>query len=173
MVRPSVVLLVEAPQTLTPDAPEAERYQWLSGLRVLVTDDNEFNLEVCGRILELEGARVLTCTHAREALETLRERPVDVILMDIQLPEMDGREATARIRRDLGLNNVPIIALTAGATADDREAAMSAGMDDFLTKPIDPAELIRTIRIVVESYGHRVLEPMPRPQETLALASSD
>ena len=147
---------------LTPDAPEAERYQWLAGLRILVTDDNRFNLDVCGRILELEGAEVIICTSAQEALDALETQTVDAILMDVHMPVMDGREAAARIRHDLQLTDVPIIALTAGATTDDREAAMMAGMDDFLTKPIDPANLIRTIRIVVESYGRRVLDPRPR-----------
>jgi len=149
-------------RSLTPDAPEADRYQWLTGLRVLVTDDNAFNLEVCRRILELEGAEVLTCGSAQAALDVLAEATVDIVLMDVQMPGMDGREAAARIRRDLMLTDVPIVALTAGATIEDREAAMSSGMDDFLTKPIDPSALIRTIRILVESYGHRVLDPSPR-----------
>ncbi|WP_227815527.1 PAS domain S-box protein [Nitrogeniibacter aestuarii] len=158
---------------LTPDAPQAEHFEWLTGLKILVTDDNEFNLDVCRRILELEGAEVLPCASAHEALELLTSHTVDVILMDVHMPGMDGREAAARIRRDLQLSGVPIIALTAGATTDDREAAMSAGMDDFLAKPIDPSELIRTIRIVVESYGHRLHAPIPRQEQTADLTVTE
>jgi len=148
-----------------------ERYLWLQDLRVLVVDDSEMNLDVCSNILTTEGAVVTCCNSGQAALERLADMGFDVILMDIQMPGMDGLTTTRRIREELGVRNTPVVALTAGATTKDREAALSGGMDDFLTKPIDPRELVRTIRIVVESYrGHalpvirRTHDEAPDPQ---------
>jgi len=140
---------------LVTDHVHDDRYLWLKDLRVLVVDDSEMNLDVCGSILTVEGAIVTLCHSGQEAIELLAGNAFDVILMDIQMPGMDGLTTTRKIREELALGNTPVIALTAGATTKDREAALSGGMDDFLTKPIDPRELVRTVRIVVESYrGH-------------------
>ena len=140
---------------LVTDHVHDDRYLWLKDLRVLVVDDSEMNRDVCGSVLTVEGA-VPTLVHGgQEALDVLAAATFDVILMDIQMPGMDGLTTTRKIREELALTSTPVIALTAGATTKDREAALTGGMDDFLTKPIDPRELVRTVRIVVESYrGH-------------------
>jgi PAS domain S-box-containing protein len=119
----------------------------LSGVRVLVVDDYDLNLVVTERILEQAGARVWVSSNGQDAYERLEQQPggVDVILMDVQMPIMDGYEATRRIRADLGLANLPIIALTAGALSSERQRARAVGMDDFIIKPFDAATLIASV----------------------------
>ena len=126
--------------------------QWLCGLNLLLVDDSEINLEVAQQLLEQQGARVVTRRNGAEALAALRAEPdaYDAVLMDIQMPEMDGYEATRRLRGELGLANLPVLALTAGALPEERRQAEAAGMNDFLSKPLDPADLIRALRRAVE-----------------------
>jgi CheY-like chemotaxis protein/anti-sigma regulatory factor (Ser/Thr protein kinase) len=131
-------------QGSTPGAP-GERA--LLGVRVLAVDDSDINLEVAKRILELEGARVWLAGDGEEAFERLQAEPraFDVVLMDVQMPQLDGHAATRRIRDELGLVHMPIIALTAGALSSERPRAIAAGMDDFITKPFDPQALVNII----------------------------
>jgi CheY-like chemotaxis protein/HPt (histidine-containing phosphotransfer) domain-containing protein/two-component sensor histidine kinase len=126
--------------------------QWLSGVRVLVVDDSDINLEVAQRILERQGATVSTCSDGLAALEHIRAHPhlLDIVLMDVQMPVLDGNEATRRIRNELQLNLLPIVALTAGALVGERQRALEAGMNDFISKPFDPQVLIRKVRRLVE-----------------------
>jgi|GEM_PF-2433332 len=111
----------------------------LQGLRVLAVDDNRINLTVVQRALELEGAMVSLAADGLQALQRLRSQPgqFDVVLMDIQMPVMDGLTATREIRQDPALSGLPVIALTAGVLAEERQAALDAGADDFLAKPLD------------------------------------
>jgi len=134
--------------------------QWLVGVQVLVVDDSDINLEVARRLLERDGAIVLTATNGREALERLRAEPdrFDAVLMDVQMPEMDGYEASALIRSELGLGRLPILALTAGALGEERRRAEAAGMDEFLTKPLDPQSLVRALRRAVEAARGQPLQ---------------
>lgn len=138
---------------------EALKGSWLSGVRVLVVDDSLINLEVVSHILISNGALVHTVDSGMKAIETLRLKPhgYDVVLMDVQMPGMDGFEATRQIRENLGLSALPIVALTAGALVEERRRAFEAGMNDFLTKPIDPSELVKGLREVMEKYHGRVL----------------
>ncbi|MEE4685828.1 CHASE domain-containing protein [Pseudomonas alliivorans] len=126
--------------------------QWLTGLNLLLVDDSEINLEVASLLLQQQGALVQTAANGLLALESLRKTPdfFDAVLMDVQMPEMDGYEATRRIRSELGLTRLPVLALTAGALAEERRRAELAGMNDFLTKPLEPVALIRAIRLAVE-----------------------
>ncbi|WP_295473386.1 CHASE domain-containing protein [uncultured Pseudomonas sp.] len=142
--------------------------RWLSGLELLLVDDSEINLEVASLLLEQQGAKVHTCTNGLQALERLRQAPefFDAVLMDVQMPEMDGYEATRRLRGDLGLTRLPVLALTAGALAEERRQAEQAGMDDFLTKPLDPAALIRAIRQAVERVRGVPLQVSQVPQSS-------
>ena len=129
----------------------------LLGVRVLVVDDSDINLDVTKRILELEGAEVWLASNGQEAFERLRVNPrsVDVVLMDVQMPVLDGHDATRRIRLELGLTNLPIIALTAGALSSERQRAAAAGMDDFIIKPFSAEDLVRSIlRHVKRANGH-------------------
>ena len=137
----------------------------LSGVRVLVTDDSPINLEVARRILELEGARVWLASNGQRAVDQLLADPqmVDVVLMDVQMPVLDGHDATRRIRSGLGLKDLPIIALTAGITMGEQERAQAAGMNDVVAKPFDPPALVRCIRRYVA-----VNKPMPEaPQRPI------
>jgi PAS domain S-box-containing protein len=135
----------------------------LPGVRVLVVDDSPINLDVARRLLQAEGAEVHSCINGREAVEYLRLHPdwFDAVLMDIQMPEMDGYEATRRVRGELGLAQLPIVAVTAGALVEDRWRAMAAGMDGFLSKPLDPALLINTVRQWVERYRGQAIVLRP------------
>lgn len=137
--------------------------RWLEGMQVLLVDDSAINLEVAGLLLAQQGAQIQTCSNGREALERLKQLPdhFDAVLMDVQMPEMDGYEATRRLRADLGLTLLPVLALTAGAMAEERQQAQAAGMDDFLTKPLEPCALIRALRIVVERKRGRPLSVLP------------
>ena len=134
--------------------------QWLAGVRVLVVDDSDINLEVAQRILEKQGATVTTCSDGLAALEQVRanSQRLDIVLMDVQMPNLDGNEATRRIRTDLQLKTLPIVALTAGALVAERQRALEAGMNDFISKPFDPQALIRKVRRLVEEARG---EPIP------------
>ncbi|MGQ3051911.1 MAG: CHASE domain-containing protein [Roseateles sp.] len=134
--------------------------KWLMGVRVLVVDDSDINLEVARRLLERDGAIVLTAAHGREAVERLRLDPggFDAVLMDVQMPEMDGYQATRLIRAELGLEKLPILALTAGALSEERRRAEAAGMNDFLTKPLDPQSLVSALRRAVEGARGQPLQ---------------
>ena len=113
----------------------------LMGARILLAEDNPFNQQVAAELLEEVGATVTLVNNGREALESLAEKSYDIVLMDIQMPEIDGYEATRRIRVTPQLAGQRVIAMTANAMAEDRERCLSAGMDDFITKPIDPNHL--------------------------------
>ena len=119
---------------------------------VLLIDDQAMNLELARDLLEMEGYAVRTAGDADEALAILAGgfRP-RLILMDVQLPGMDGLELTRRLRADPAQAGVVIIALTAYAMAGDRERALAAGCDGYIAKPIDTRAFSRTIREALES----------------------
>jgi CheY-like chemotaxis protein/HPt (histidine-containing phosphotransfer) domain-containing protein len=148
--------------------------QWLAGVYVLVVDDSDINLEVAQRILEKQGATVATCSDGLAALEHVRlhHQRLDIVLMDVQMPTLDGNEATRRIRAELQLKTLPIVALTAGALVAERQRALEAGMNDFISKPFDPQALIRKVRrLVEEARGEPI--PMVILDAQLTPASSD
>jgi PAS domain S-box-containing protein len=134
--------------------------KWLAGVHVLVVDDSDINLEVARRILETQGALVTTCSDGLAAVQNVRANHeiLDVVLMDVQMPILDGNEATRRIRREVPVSALPIVALTAGALVGERQRALEAGMNDFISKPFDPPALIRKVRRVVEAARG---EPIP------------
>lgn len=116
--------------------------------RVLVVEDDALNQTIVCRLLQHAGYEATAVGNGALALAALRERHFDLVLMDWQMPDMDGLEVTRRVRAgEAGLHagRLPIVALTANAFAEDREACLAAGMDDFLTKPVDAAGLARTI----------------------------
>ncbi len=112
---------------------------------VLLAEDNESNLEMLSTYLRIRGCEVLTAKNGAEAIALAKEHLLDVILMDVQMPEMDGLEATRRLRADPALRFTPIVALTALAMPGDRERCLEAGMDDYLSKPMGLKELHRTL----------------------------
>ncbi|MCH8199871.1 MAG: response regulator [Chloroflexi bacterium] len=115
-------------------------------LRVLLAEDNLVNQRLGAALLERRGHRVVVVPNGREAVAAYESRPFDVILMDAQMPEMDGFEATAAIReREAPGAHMPIVALTAHAMKGDRERCLEAGMDDYLSKPLEPAKLTEVL----------------------------
>jgi signal transduction histidine kinase/CheY-like chemotaxis protein len=130
-----------------PDPSSLRRLQQISGTRVLLAEDNLVNQRVVQRILEKRGHSVFLASNGREALEALAQHDFDLVLMDVQMSEMDGLEATRAIReteKASGLH-VPIIALTAHAMKGDQDRCLAAGMDGYLSKPILAADLLNTI----------------------------
>jgi PAS domain S-box-containing protein len=119
----------------------------LTGLSVLLVEDHPINRQVAREILVGEGAAVEVASDGHEAISRLESDPkqFDVVLMDIQMPRMDGFEATGMIREKLGLTRLPVIAMTANASPEDRAQSRAAGMDDHLAKPIDVHSLVATV----------------------------
>ena len=116
-------------------------------LRVLLVEDGVVNQRVATGFLQRAGHQVTVAGNGQQAIDTLAQQPFDVVLMDVQMPIMDGLEATAVIReRELAAGgHIPIIAMTAAAMKGDRERCLAGGMDAYVSKPIDPAELFKTI----------------------------
>jgi CheY-like chemotaxis protein len=116
--------------------------------RILLVEDDVRNVFAITRVLEPHGAILEIARNGREALDALAHNPdVDLVLMDIMMPEMDGFEATRAIRAERRWANLPIIALTAKAMPDDRQKCLQAGANDYITKPIDIEKLLSLLRI--------------------------
>ncbi len=116
----------------------APNMETLTDTRVLLVEDNDINQQVARELLEGAGMRVSIAQNGREAVAMVAEQPFDAVLMDIQMPEMDGYEATVAIRGDRRFQDIPIIAMTAHALASERDKCLASGMNDYVTKPIDP-----------------------------------
>ena len=119
----------------------------LGGLHILAVDDNRINLMVLEKALKNEGAEVTLAADGQQALQILQARPGDfqVVLMDVQMPVMDGLSATRAIRNDPELRHLPVVALTAGVLPEERQAALDAGVDGFLAKPLDLQHMLATL----------------------------
>jgi PAS domain S-box-containing protein len=117
----------------------------IRGKRILIVEDNEVNQQVVKEFLKLSGIVVDLANNGKEALEKIEQQSFDAVLMDIQMPIMGGIEATQEIRRNQRHAKLPIIALSAGVTYTERENCLSHGMNDFVSKPINPEELISTL----------------------------
>jgi len=142
---------------LSPDGAGADGVVDLSGVRILLVEDNALNQFVATQLLSRAGAELVVEGNGVLALDRLRaDRRFDVILMDIQMPEMDGFEATHRIRSELGISGIeiPILALTASALVEQRSRAVALGMDDFVMKPFAPDDLKRRIAAAVWRSRH-------------------
>jgi len=127
-------------------------------LRVLLAEDNAVNQKIAARVLEKQGHHVTVAADGRQALAALDRATFDVVLMDVQMPEMDGFEATAAIRgheRETG-NHIPIIAMTAHAMPGDRERCIAAGMDSYIAKPLKVGELIELLEKIGEATQQEV-----------------
>jgi polar amino acid transport system substrate-binding protein len=133
--------------------------QRLSGT-VLLVEDNIINQQVAQEILEGMGLLVYTVNNGQEAIDALSQHSYDLVLMDLQMPEMDGYEATRRIRSDAKHEQLPVIAMTAHAMADERERCLEAGMNEHVPKPIDPVHL------------HKILSQWLKPATTQSTKQS-
>ena len=123
-------------------------------LRILVAEDTRANQKVLKAILGRRGHAVEVVENGREALERLQKADFDVVVMDAQMPTMNGLQATAAIRRipNADRASVPIIAMTAHAMREDRERCLGSGMDDYLPKPVDATELVRVVELHADRW---------------------
>jgi len=125
--------------------------------RILVVDDVSFNQILMQKLLEPYGAQIQLAANGQEAVDQFKSKPFDLILMDCQMPVMDGFEATQKIRKLDGGKDTKIIALTADAMIGDREKCLSSGMDDYLNKPVRPNEIKEMIEkwVFNAAKGHK------------------
>jgi two-component system, sensor histidine kinase and response regulator len=138
------------------------------GLRVLVAEDNPVNQKVAVRVLTRAGHAAQTAATGLQAIEALRSGAFDVVLMDVQMPEMDGLEATRRLRQEPCFANLPIIALTAHALDGDRERCLEAGMDDYLPKPFTAEQLLSALEKWTRGHAEAAPEEVGEPAEVTA-----
>ena len=126
------------------DDPHAGR---LKGARILLAEDNDINQQIAVELLEGVGAHMTVANNGQEAVERLQREPAayDLVLMDLQMPVMGGYEATVKIRSDARFAKLPIIAMTAHATIEEKQKCLDAGMNDHISKPIDPGALFETV----------------------------
>ncbi|MDR2551001.1 MAG: PAS domain-containing protein [Desulfobulbus sp.] len=129
-----------------PPGQESDPYSSLQGLRVLLAEDNEFNKLIAVEMLQAKGVVVDVASTGREALAQLRQSSFDLVLMDIQMPDMDGLTATREIRSDERYKDLPVLAMTAHAMSGDRELSLANKMNDHITKPIHADELYAALK---------------------------
>jgi signal transduction histidine kinase/ActR/RegA family two-component response regulator len=130
-----------------------------AGQLILLAEDNEANIATIGTYLRHKGYQVEVAHNGKIALDKVQQLSPDLVLMDVQMPEMDGLEATRRIRQELGLGQLPVIALTALAMAGDRERGIVAGVNEYVTKPVSLRELVGVIE------AHLPVARRSRPQQ--------
>ena len=149
---------------------EGARDARLHGARILLTEDNEINQQIAVELLEGVGASVKVASNGRIAVEALSQDPAayDLVLMDLQMPEMDGYQATAKIRSDERFAKLPIIAMTAHATIEEKQRCLAAGMNDHVSKPIDPAALFETV-----SRFYKPKDASANPPTPVAVGAND
>jgi len=141
---------------ITKDDAESLIRQRFHGTRILVVDDEPINLELARYLLESAGLRVDTAVDGLEAIERAMAASYAAVLMDMQMPKLDGMEATRQIRKLPAYRDTPILAMTANAFAEDRAHCLAAGMNDVLIKPVAPDLLFSTLL----KYLERRAEPM-------------
>jgi CheY-like chemotaxis protein len=148
LLSPNVVPRAAAPVKPTMDVGMAERHP----LRILLAEDNVVNQKLALRLLQQMGYRADLASNGLEAVECVARQAYDVVLMDVQMPEMDGLEASRQITTRWTKNERPhIVAMTANAMQGDREACLAAGMDDYITKPIRVDQLVEALLNVTAS----------------------
>ncbi|RYD78754.1 MAG: PAS domain S-box protein, partial [Sphingobacteriales bacterium] len=169
----TISFVIEFPKGASNDLPEKAETQFsedfLVGKKVLVTDDNDLNRLVASILLLDFGATVMVAENGEIAMEMIAKETFDVILMDIQMPVMNGYETTRKIRKSG--STIPIIALTASAIKGEREKCLASGMNDYITKPINEEEFLKTIDkwIVVDEnpFNSEPAQPLQKENEPL------
>jgi len=149
---------VEEPRAAVSSAPsrEGQATDDRNRVRILVADDNVVNRTVAERMLVKAGYSVVGVEDGRQALAALERGSFDLVLMDVQMPEMDGLAATAAIRKreEVSGDHIPIVAMTAHAMKGDRERCLAAGMDDYVAKPIDVRKLLKTVEELAPHFSN-------------------
>jgi two-component system cell cycle response regulator DivK len=118
----------------------------MAGERILVVEDNEKNMKLVRDVLQAAGYRTLEATTGGRAVELASEHQPELVLMDVQLPDIDGVEALGRLRAGERTAAIPVLALTAQAMGGDRERFLAAGFDGYVSKPVDIVELVAVVR---------------------------
>ena len=118
---------------------------------ILIVEDNRDNQQLATWILEDAGYTVECANNAEDGIALLEQKPYSLVLMDISLPGMNGKEATQYIRQQNAISSTPIIALTAHAVLDERESILQSGVDELLTKPVDEEEMLKTVAEVLNT----------------------
>ena len=158
----------KAPLPTTIDDLPVPPANHLAGYRVLIVEDNDINRQVAQEILTGAGLKVTLASDGRQAIDSMEKQRVDAVLMDVQMPVMDGYTATRLIRRRPEFKDLPIIAMTAHAMTGDREKSLAAGMNDHVNKPIDPAQLLATLSLWIRPGDSIGDEAAARPAEKLS-----
>jgi two-component system, cell cycle response regulator DivK len=122
----------------------------MAGERILVVEDNQKNMKLFRDVLRAKGYRTLEATTGARAVELAAEHGPDLVLMDIQLPDIDGVAALGRLRADGRTASLPVLALTAQAMEGDRERFLAAGFDGYVSKPVNIAEFVATVELYCE-----------------------
>ncbi len=125
----------------------------MAGEHILVVEDNEKNMKLFRDVLLVMGYRTLEATTGRQAVELAAEHAPDLVLMDIQLPDIDGVEALRRLRADERTASIPVLAVTAQAMHEDRDRFLAAGFDGYVSKPVNVGELLGTVRQHCDGRG--------------------
>ena len=157
--------VVNTPEPVTKAAaaaPPADKVQRLQGMHLLVVEDNKINQMVATGLLSQEGATITLAENGALGVQAVAnaQRSFDAVLMDLQMPVMDGFEATRSIRQDLGIVHLPIIAMTANAMASDREACLAVGMNDHVGKPFELDHLVGVLQRLVRPVAQAAVAPV-------------
>ncbi len=123
----------------------------MAGAKILLVEDNPVNRRLAEFLLRSQGYQVRAATNAQEAFETLKAERPDLILMDVQLPGMDGLEATKKLKEEPATRDIPVVAVTSYAIKGDREKALAAGCSGYITKPIDKDTFVQEVATVLAS----------------------
>jgi two-component system, sensor histidine kinase and response regulator len=156
--------LDKPPEEARPSVTPAPQFTAASSLHILLAEDNRVNQKLATALLQKAGHQVSLAVNGRDAVNKWREANFDLILMDVQMPEVDGFEATRQIRQQEQITgrHVPIVATTAHAMIGDRERCLQAGMDDYLSKPINRLELLA---VLARQSPQRALSPAEQVPE--------
>lgn len=161
------VICEEIERQLEKSNSEEKKQEWdLSGIFVLLVEDNEINQQVAQEILESEGINVEIASNGLEAIDAMKSKEYHAILMDLQMPEMGGVEATKIIRKTGWGKNIPIIAMTANVMQRDRQRCFDAGMDQFIEKPIEPNKIFTLLeKEIAEKSNHIIRESIENKEK--------
>ncbi|MCP4271985.1 MAG: response regulator [Gammaproteobacteria bacterium] len=144
----------------------------IRGSKVLLTEDNEINQQVARELLEKAGLIVTIANNGKEAVKAVESTEFELVFMDVQMPEMNGLEATGCIRKNPRFRNLPIVAMTAQAMTGDREKCIEAGMDDYITKPIDINELYSALVKWIKPNDRKITDA-DTPQKSLQIINEE